>query len=152
MTENDFNGLFGDDFSEINEALKAAEAEVAAQVEAAAKAEAKQDGLWYVRDEDDANGHAVSIYAVNASGKTLLWVRINNFLEIPTEGIGHVPAGITGHAITIVSADGEKAIATKGIALKAPHQDGTGTHIDGQSVRVYILPRLTRFIGELYGV
>lgn len=151
MTENDFQGLFGDDdYAEIAASMAEVEAEHAAEAPAV---EVKKTGVWYVEDVQGANGHAISIYALNLGGKTVATARIDNDLEVSPERLatlGKVPAGVTGHAIVIYSADGGHALATGGIALRYPHKDGT--HLDGQTVRAYVLPRAARFIGELYGV
>jgi hypothetical protein len=151
MTDDEFKGLFGNDYTEIAEAMDEAEAAHKAKAEAA---KPKKDGLWYVRDEDvPEHGHTISVYALNLGGKTVAWIRVDNDLEVPAEELaklGKVPAGVTGHAIRIFSADGGRDIATTGIALRYPHQDGT--HLDGQSIRAYVLPRASRFLGQLYGV
>jgi hypothetical protein len=151
MTDNDFQGLFSaDEAAELAAAAAAVNTELAKKAAELAAQEPKKDGLWYLRDVTDLNGHNVSIYTINSFGKTIATVKVDNDLEVPTEPLGQVPAGFTGHAITLCSADGGKAIATGGIAIRRPHKDGV--HLDTVSIRSYVLPRLPRLFAELYGV
>jgi hypothetical protein len=152
MTNEDFQGLFSAD-EQAELALAAEQAELEAQKEAleaevAAAAKPKQDGLWFSHNEDDSNGHAISVYVVRMGGKEVLYARVNTALTVEVPGL---PAGVSAHPIVVAGTTG-KQIETKGFGLMAPHNDGTGTHIDGQTVRSFIVPRLPRFLGELYGV
>lgn len=155
MTENEFQEQF--DPTELAE-LKALEAEMdkAAALEAAEQAKATvskvKDGLWYVEDGVNADGHTISWYRLVTGGKTLLWFSLDNDLEAPAPAGLHVPPGITVHAIRVHNATRTASLATGGIGARAPHKDGTGVHIDGQTVRQYVAPRATRWISEFYGV
>ena len=152
MTNEDFQGLFSaDDAAELAAAAAQVDAELAAK-KAELEAQApKKDGLWFSHNEDDANGHTISVYVVRMGGKVVLQARVNTALTVEFPGL---PAGVTAHPITITAgAPGEKpAIPTSGVGVMAPHADGTGTHIDGSTVRSYVIPRIPRFLGELYGV
>lgn len=152
MTNDEFKDLFGED-----EVLELEQAAAAAEAEAAEKAPVAtvKDGLWYAEDSVDANGHTISWYALNASGKTLLWISVDNALEIGAELLsnaahGHVPAGVTGHAIRVHNATRTVSVETSGIAVRAPHEDGT--HVDGQTIRSYVVPRVSRWIAQFYGI
>ena len=146
MTENEFKGLFGEDFEAVAESLANAEAE-----ELAAKAATPQkDGLWYVHDGVDGNGHTISWYALTAGGKTLLWASVDSDATL-TETTGViVPPGVTAHAIRVHNATRTASVATTGVAARGPHKDGV--HVDGNSVRSYVLPRTSRWIVHFYGV
>lgn len=156
MTDDDFAGLFSADeqaelaaaTADVNAALEAKAAELAAKAaELAAKAaEPKKDGLWYSHNEDDANGHTISVYVVIMGGKEIMYARVNTALTVSVPGL---PGGVTAHPIVIAGTLG-KQIETKGFGLMAPHEDGT--HIDGQTVRSFLIPRMPRYLGELYGV
>jgi hypothetical protein len=153
MTENEFNEQFSpEDIAE----LKALEAQMdeaaAAQAAEAAKVKALKDGLWYVYDGANADGHAISWYRLVTGGKTLLWFSLDNDLEAPAPAGLHVPAGITVHQIVAWNATRTASVKTSGVGARAPHQDGTGVHIDGQTVRAYVAPRAARWIAEFYGV
>jgi hypothetical protein len=149
MTDDEFKGLLGESDAAELEALAA---EVEAEVAAEQPAAPKKDGLWYAHDGVSSDGHTISWYALNGGGKTVLWVSIDNDLEVSTAALGKLPDGITGHAIRVHDAERTDSMATNGIALRAPHQDGTGTHLDGQTVRSYVLPRALRYLGRFYGV
>lgn len=146
MGENfDFEAMFAE--------LAAGEPEVAAIDADAVKADLKpaKDGLTYAEDFDGANGHTFSRYAMTMAGKHVYDVLIDNFVEVPVPAdLGKVPAGVTAHNITIAAPGEAVAMATTGVALRAPHNDGTGTHIDGRTVQAYIYPRAVRFLIQLY--
>lgn len=146
MTNDEFKGLFGDDAAE----LEALGAEVAAEVAAEQPAAPKKDGVWYAHDGVDGNGHTISWYALNSGGKTLLWASVNNALEISTAPLGQAPAGVTGHGIRVYNAQRTASVETNGIAVRTLHEDGV--HVDGQSVRSFLLPRVSRYISHFYGV
>jgi hypothetical protein len=157
MTENEFNEQFSaDDLAEIESALAAtaAEAEAAAveQAKEAAKAKPVKDGLWYVEDGTNGNGHTISWYRLVTGGKTLLWFSLDNDLEAPAPKGLHVPPGVTVHTIRVHNATRTASIETTGVGARAPHKDGTGVHIDGQTVRQYVAPRVPRWIAEFYAV
>lgn len=157
MTENEFNEQFSaDDLAEIeaslSEAAAEAEVEAAAAAKLAAKAKPMKDGLWYVEDGTNGDGHTISWYRLVTGGKTLLWFSLDNDLEAPAPAGLHVPAGVTVHAIRVHNATRTASVATSGVGARAPHQDGTGVHIDGQSVRQYVAPRASRWVAEFYGV
>jgi hypothetical protein len=153
MTENEFNeaknlidGLFGAD----GKTAEQIAAEVAAEK---AKAAPPKDGLWYVEDTTNSDGHTISWYRLVAHGKTLLWISADNDLEATPEQIGgKLQAGASAHALTVWSGDRTKEAATKGFGVRVPHPDGSGTHIDGQTVRAYVIPRASRWIASFYGV
>lgn len=151
MTDDEFKGLFSAaEQAELESAAEVADLEaVVASVAAEATSSTKQDGVWYSHDAKDGNGHLVSWYAINMGGKSVAWISVDNYVEVSTAGLG-LPAGLTGHGMVIWNAERTVSHATKGVAVRAPHEDGT--HIDGQSVRSFIYPRLPRFLGQLYGV
>jgi len=140
--EKSFENLFNaDELAELQA--------VYAEVQAAVAESAKKDGLWYVHD--DQVGH--SVYALNSNGKTILWFTVNNEVELGAEQIGgHLPMGVTAHRIVAWNAYRTASIETKGFAAKYLHDDGSGVHIDGNTVRAYVLPRVHRWIAEFYGV
>jgi hypothetical protein len=149
MGENEFNELFGDEtLAELNEAFAAAAAE--AQETAAVKP--VKDGLWYDSDGVNGDGHTISWYRLVSGGKTLLWFSMDNDLEVPAPAGVYVPPGVTVHTIRVHNATRTASVSTSGVAGRAPHKDGSGTHIDGQSVRAYTIPRVARWIAEFYGV
>lgn len=143
MGENEnFENLFNAD--EIAELQKAAE-DVAAQVAAETP---KKDGLWYVKDE---GGN--SLYALNAAGKTILWFTVDNVAEMTPEQVGgHLPLGMTAHRIVVWNAYRTANLETNGFGARYLHDDGSGTHIDGNTVRAYTIPRASRWIAHFYGV
>lgn len=145
MGEDKFKDLFSEDeLMALQTAAAIAEAEVAAQAAQAAKVH-KQDGIWYSHDENE-----MSLYEVRVGHKVLLWIRVDNAHEIQTPF--HVPAGASAHAIQVWDAKRERFLDTMGIALRYEHADGSGTHIDGNTVRMYVLPRVSRWLGHFYGV
>jgi hypothetical protein len=144
-TNDLFAALVGD-LGDVAEAGKAAEAELK-------KPAVMKDGIRYAADEQDSNGHQISRYAVVMGGKVIAHVLIDNDLETtPPAGMPKLPAGLTVHAIRVQDAMRTKTLETTGVAVKAPHNDGTGTHIDGQTVASYVGPRVARIIADLYGV
>ena len=145
MGENEFKNLFNAD--EIAE-LQAVADELADEV---AKQQPKKDGIWYSHDADDnVNGHSESYYAVNAGGKTVLWIAIDNDLSVD---IGHqLPEGATAHMIRVWNATKTAFIDTKGFAFRYAHSDGTGTHVDGNTVRSYVMLRTGQLIAHFYGI
>lgn len=152
MTADEFNELFAaEDLAEIQAAMQEAEIETAAATPEPTAPPVK-DGVWYVEDVEDANGHQISWYRLAGHGKTLLWFSIDNEISLTAEELGgHLPCGITGHAIRVWSGDRMHSIGTKGFAARAPHPDGA-VHLDGQTVRSYVVPRASRWIAEFYGV
>jgi hypothetical protein len=143
MGENEnLDGIFN--ASELAE-LKAAANDVVAQVAAEAP---KKNGLWYVKDEGTQ-----SLYAVNSGGKTVLWFTVDNTTEMTPEQVGgHLPLGVTAHRIVVWNSYRTVDVETNGFAARYLHDDGTGTHIDGDTVRAYALPRIGRWLGHFYGV
>lgn len=154
MTDDDFQGLFSaDDAAELLAAATAAETEVAAEVAAKAAAEPLKEGIWYAGDEANENGHKISMYRLVMGGKVVMWAKVNTELTVSADdepAVAGLPAGATAHRIVLVNATGTKMIGTKGFAVMAPHEDGT--HIDGRTVRSFLIPRVARYLGELYGV
>lgn len=157
MTNDEFSSQFDASEldaieSELSETAAAFEAEQAQAAAEAAKAKPVKDGLWYVEDTTNADGHTISWYRLVTGGKTLLWFSLDNDLEAPAPKGLHVPPGVTVHAIRVHNATRTASTETAGIGARAPHQDGSGVHIDGQSVRQYVAPRVPRWIAEFYGV
>lgn len=151
MTNDEFSAQFdADELAAIENEM----AEAAAQHEAeTVKAQPVKDGLWYVEDTTDGNGHTISWYRLVMAGKTVLWISADNDLEATPEQLGGVlPGGATGHFLTVHNSTRTASIATKGFGVRVPHGDGTGSHIDGQTVRSYVTSRALRWIGEFYGV
>lgn len=115
-----------------------------------------KDGVYYDSNEENSNGHSISRYRIVIGGKTVLWASVNNDLPYTVDGnvktIHGLPAGATTHNIFIANADKTKAICTNGFAVRIMHNDGTGVHIDGHTIQTYVVPRISRFLGELYGV
>lgn len=146
MTQDEFENLF--DADEIAELEKLGK-DVAQQ-----SAAPKKDGVWYAGDEQDGNGHTLSTYAVNANGKTLLWIWADNDVEVSRDDIPelHVPSLATAHWIWVANARRTHWVKTRGVALRYPHGDGSGTHIDGNTLRMYVGPRVGRWLAEFYGV
>lgn len=103
----------------------------------------KDNGLSYAGDEG-----TVSRYAVRVNGTTLFYATVDTDPEFALTGKG-LPEGVSAHRIEIRSVDGSQVLSTGGVAAKAPHKDGT--HVDGQTVAAYVLPRVKRFLGELNG-
>jgi hypothetical protein len=64
--------------------------------------------------------------------------------------VAGLPAGMTAHPITIRGNVTDWDFATKGFAVMGP--SSLGARIYGPSVRSYVLPRMARLLGELYGV
>lgn len=150
MTENEFNELFAaDDVAELTEAMAAAEAETKA-AQPATPAPTK-DGVWYVNDGVNADGHTISWYRLSAHGKAVLWFSVDNDIEVPSGPLGKLPAGVTAHAIRAWNATRTASVATTGLAIRVPHGPDD-VHIDGQSVRSYVVPRASRWVAEFYGV
>lgn len=142
MGENfDFDAMFAKLAEDNAELAKAVEAEAAPV----------KDGLAYAGDFDGVNGHTYSRYVMTLTGKHVFDVLIDNFLEVavPAE-MGKAPAGVSAHTIVVVKPGEVSGIATTGLAFRAPHNDGTGTHIDGRSVQSYVYPRAVRFLVQLY--
>lgn len=155
MDEKDFlKAIVGaEDMQEIENLFAQVAAEHDAE-KAQAAAEAPKpikDGLWYDADGVDANGHKISWYRLAKQGKTLLWFSVDNDIEVPTAALGKLPAGVTGHAIRAWNATRTESVSTAGIAIRAPHGPDD-THIDGQSVRAYVMRRVTRWVAQFYGV
>jgi hypothetical protein len=138
MGENEFKNLFS--------AEEIAELQAAAE-DTLAQKPAKKDGIWYVAD--DASGNT-SFYEFVIGGKVVLNVAVDNAheKEIPFQ----LPPGATAHSITVWDAKRTSFRNTNGFALRYEHNDGTGVHVDGNTVRAYVLPRATRWIAEFYGV
>lgn len=148
MTDDEFMakhaGLFdAADLGELAEAFDAAIED--AKAESAAKAPQK-DGLRYSHNEDDANGHTISVYTVVMGGKEVMYVRVDTALTVSVPGL---PGGMTAHPIAIAGTTG-KTIETKGFGVMGPSK--LGPRINGKTVQSYVLPRLPRLLGELYGV
>lgn len=141
MDENEFKKLFSAD--ELNELHAAAE-----QAEAEGVAPTKNGGVWYDGDEGQ-----FSRYAVNMGGKTVVWVMVNNDVVLsPAQHGLQIPAEITIHPIHVLSADRNQFVVTKGFAARYLHDDGTGVHVDGNTVRAYVAPRISHWLGHFYGV
>ena len=143
------------DFNELFESLVGQDAELnaidadAVAAEVAAEKPAK-DGLAYVGDFQDANGHAISRYALTIDGTRVFDVIVDNFAEVPVPAkLGKIPAGVTAHAIMLVK-PGETGspLVTNGLAFRAPHP--SGIHIEGRALQAYIYPRAVRFLVQLY--
>jgi hypothetical protein len=161
MTENEFNeakdliaGLFGDGDAEIQDAVEAFEAHVAA-APATPPTPAVKDGLWYVEDGVNGDGHSISWYRLVSAGKTILWFSMDNDLAVSADVVmstlgGVLPHGATAHAIRAHNATRTDSVATTGLAIRVLHEDGE--HIDGQTVRSYVAPRAVRWIAGFYGV
>lgn len=112
----------------------------------------KKTGVWYV-DTKTESGHAISVYAMNAAGKTILWLAVDNDVEVTANDLGvEVSEGVTIHAIRVWNANYTTWLDTKGFAARYEHPDGTGTHIDGNTVRQYAMPRIWDWIAHFYGV
>jgi|SRR5690348_9392417 len=143
MGDEDFKKLFNDD--EVAE-LQAVYDELAA--EATPASQQKQNGIWYDGDEG-----IFSRYAVNLGGKTIIWVMVNNSVELTQEQHKMpVSPDVTVHPIHVLSADRNQFLVTKGFAARYLHGDGSGVHIDGNTVRAYVAPRVSHWVGHFYGV
>lgn len=125
-------------------ALKALGNEITA--EAATKKPAKKDGIWYLTDSQDGGS---STYVVNAGGKTMLHVVVDNANEMHVDGL---PEGVTAHSITVYNAKKDSFLTTKGWAIRGLHADGSGVHVDGNTVRSYVGPRVWKWLAHFYGV
>jgi len=144
MGENEFKDMFNAD--EIAE-LQAAADEVAAQVAADTP---KKNGIWYSHDENEG---ANSVYALNMGGKTILWFTVNNTVELlPSQIGGILPDGITAHRIVAWNSYRTANLVTDGFAARHLHDDGTGIHVDGNTVRAFITPQVQRLLAHFYGV
>lgn len=142
------------DFAAAFAELANGNADLAAEAEknaAEVKATPAKDGLAYAGDFDGANGHTYSRYTLTYEGKNAFDVLIDNFIEVPVPAdMGHAPAGITAHTMVVVKPGQVSGITTTGLAFRTPHNDGTGTHIDGRTVQSYIYPRVMRLMVQLY--
>jgi hypothetical protein len=149
MTEDEFMGLFDkDDIKDVADVF-------AAVADEAAKAP-KKDGVWFAENKVEG-GHNLSLYAINLGGRTVAWATINNdWVETDPETLQalgkELPEGVTAHRIFIQNAHRTDGEMTNGLALRYEHGDGSGVHADGQTIRLYIMPRLTKIIARLYGV
>lgn len=160
MTNDDFAGLFGDDFGKdaAAEFAKLDEAKMAETVNEAlapaVKAEQPANGLRYAGDTvAEGTADSLSWYRLLIGGKTVLWVSVNNDRPLPMKGApGGLPEGATVHGIWVWNADKTKHVATNGLAARYEHPDGTGTHVDGATVQLYVIPRAMRYVAEFYGV
>jgi hypothetical protein len=144
MGEDEFKKLFSD--AELNELQTAADA-VAKQ----AATQPKKDGIWYVRDDSADQQNTLSLYAVNAGGKTIMWIAVNNTITLELDGI-HFPGDATAHPIRIWNAKMDQWLDTEGFAIAYTHDDGTGRHIDGNTVRAYAMPRANKWVAHFYGI
>lgn len=147
MTEDEFKNLF--DSKDIKDVADVFEAIVAEKPPTPKKA-----GLWYAHDEQDANGHSVSVYALNMGDKTVAWVMADNDI-VETDAtliapLGNIPEFVTPHRITIWNGTRTESYVSKGLALRYPQS--SGVHIDTNTVRAYVMPRLPKILGRLYGV
>lgn len=106
-----------------------------------AAAKLRDNGLCYLGDHETE-----SIYAVRINATTVFVVKVDNADKLEAPGL---PEGVSAHRILVQSVDGARVVLTGGVAARAPHNDGTGTHVDGQTVASYVLPRAVRFIQEL---
>jgi hypothetical protein len=146
--------MTNDDFSEIFEGtdLAAIEAEFEALEAAKPARPLKRDGLSYVQDETRPDETRVSVYALRAEGKTLLWVKVDLSCTVEApHGIKYLGKAVSWHPMYVVSADGKTSVETTGRAVLAQHKGGA-VHVDGMSVQAFIIPRALRFLAQVYGV
>lgn len=153
MYEKEFKDLFSaDEQAE----LAAAASDVEAAADAAAKAKPKKDGVWYDHNEENSQGHSISVYAINLGGKTVAWAIVNNDItetsDLATQLAAATGGAATVHAIFIHNAHRTDGWMSHGLALSYEHNDGTGIHIDGQTIRSFVMPRLSKIVGRLYGI
>ena len=119
-----------------------------------ASAPPKKSGVWYSHNEQDTNGHTISVYALNMGGKTIAWLTADNDIAETDAALlaplGNIPEFVTPHRITIWNGTRTESYASKGLALRYPQN--SGVHIDTNTIRAYIMPRLPKIVGRLYGV
>lgn len=119
-------------------------------IETANEPEPVKDGLAYAGDVDDTmTGHSLSRYTLTLYGRRILDVLVDNDIERKPSP----KFGITLHQIyvakpnTVTVAD---AVGTNGVAARTPHSDGV--HVDGQTVKTYVLPRVLRLMTLVHGL
>lgn len=150
MTEDEFNALFAnDDIKDVTEVFAAIAAETPPT-----PVKPKKDGINYTHDEQDANGHTLSVYMINLGGKTIAWAVVDNDYVETDENmlapLGEVPDYVTAHRIRIENATRTDGYLTKGLALRYPH--GNKVHVGVTAIRAYIGPRIAHIVGRLYGI
>lgn len=159
ISDNEFEKIVAgaSDITEVFQALvDEADKQNAEKLAAEQAAAVKKTGVWYDHDETNESGHTISVYALNLGGKTIAWALVNNdIVDMSDEGekIKNATQGVaTAHNIFILNSARSGGWETKGLAMRYEHSDGTGTHVDGNSLRTYIMPRFPMIIARLYGV
>lgn len=147
MTEDEFMNLF--DSKDVKEVT-----DVFAAITAEKPEKPKKYGVNFSHNEQNADGHTLSVYAINLGGKTVAWAIADNDLiemdEALLAQLGEIPPFVTPHRIRIENAQRTDGYISKGIALS--YQHGDKTHIGTSTVRVYAIPRIACIMGHLYGV
>ena len=151
MNQDEFTNMFDPD--DLND-IAAMAATVDKEVAKAMPTKPKKGGVWYVRDEQSTDGHTVSVYALNMAGKTLAWITVDNDIvetdETLLAPLGEIPPYVTVHRLFIWNAyrtDGY--LTSNGFALRYPQKHGV--HVDTNTVRSYVMPRLALILARLYG-
>ena len=159
ISDNEFEKIVAgaSDITEVFQALvDEADKQNAEKLAAKQAASVKNTGVWYDHDETNESGHSLSVYAINLSGKTIAWAMVNNdVVDTSDEGekVKNATQGVaTAHNIFILNATRTGGYESKGLAMRYLHGDGSGTHVDGNSLRTYIMPRFSLIIARLYGV
>lgn len=108
-----------------------------------APTQTRDNGLHYLADQDN-----VSVYEVVFDNRTVLHVLVDNATQVsmPKELKGHVHPQATAHPIVVANLDHSVQLPTSGIAIMGKH------HLNSDTVRTYVLPRLVRFLVRVYSI
>lgn len=106
-------------------------------------ADDRPNGLHYHATNAD-----IATYHLVYSGRVIFHVRVSNLnmVDMPAVFAGKVHPQATAHPIFVATPDGGTVLPTSGVALMGKH------HLNSDSIRLYVFPRLLDLVIQLYGI
>lgn len=122
----------------------------------APKVDERKNGIYYLKDETEADGFAswsTSVYQVVTDHRVVAHVRVSENATVDPAAAG-IPSlidglteGSTVHAIELSTPNGSVTIPTSGVTVKAP-----GGIYNRSMIKLFVVPRLAKYLVRLYGI
>jgi hypothetical protein len=156
MTDDEYTAKYANlfDAKDMNELSEAFDAAIKESKKTPTATKPAKDGIFYHHDEQNSDGHTLSVYAVVLGKKIVAWAIVDNDVEETDEKIlaplGEIPFGITVHRIFIHNAHRTDGYMSGGLAMR--HLHSTKVHVSRHSIMTYVSTRLGCIMGHLYGI